>query len=285
MDNATDNPNAKRKKRLPVLWVAILCMAMLSLFLSICTAILAILLFFVRSQPLETIPSQPLETIPFAGKVIILNEKGMLIPHQPTIVTFFSHYPPDGVARPSDLRKKDFPVGESGEFNGVIPKFPATFFAHTDDGKYAAIVQVEPELSPIELTIELRPRYSAIGRLVDRDTNNPVAKRKFTLSCNQKSDFGARFPLGRKYALVETFHSVDLETDSTGLFTVDHLIPGAEYSIIIHNQPETRFPAYLAGSLNVPFLSEKEYAQSYSLGDISIPPAPEPAPAIDMKRL
>jgi len=223
--------------------------------------------------------------MPISGKVVILNESGEAIPHQPATVTFFSHYPPDDVARPDYYRRQNFPMGESFPtsefwvFNSIVTKFSATLFVHTNDGKYAAIVHVEPEPPPTDLTIELHPRYSATGRLLGGNVN----PQKFRLVSRQQSEYSVNRSGGR-YVINETFHSVELETDSTGLFTVDHLIPGAEYCIYIHYQPGVAprtssgiTPrAFRAGSLNVPFLSEEEYAQPYSLGDIFVSSTPVP---------
>ena len=260
MDNATDNPNAKRNKLLLPLWTAIFCMTVLSLFTTINIARL-------RSRSL------PFETIPLEGKVVILDESGMPVPHQPAIVTFFSHYPPDGVDRPCNQRRKEILVDESGNFKIVMPKYSATLFAHTNNDKYVAVVHVdvEPELSPIELTVELHPRYSATGRLVGGVNPNP---QKIRLRCTQKSDYSKKDFSGGRSAIVETFHSVEIETDSTGLFTVEDLIPGTEYSIIVRNRPEAQFQSYQAGILNVPVLTEEEYAQPYSFGDIIVSAAP-----------
>jgi len=249
------------------LLLLILCLVIL------CAMILSFLIIYFAQSQLHQF-----EMIPIDGRIVILNESGMPIPLQPTSVTLFSHYAP-AVDRPWNKHQANFQVDTSGRFSGEMPKFPVTLFAHTGDGKYATVVHVKPEPSLTGLTVELRPRYSATGRLVDSDTNEPLADREFSFECEQWSDWSISVSFGgQKYAINEIFHSEKHKTDSTGLFTVDSLIPGAEYTIsITKDRPvagSNPYPLYRVCPLKMPFLSEKEYVQPYSFGDI---PTPKPS--------
>ena len=213
--------------------------------------------------------SGPLNTVSLEGTVVILDENGEAIPYRETIFTFYSHYAP-GFFRSEAGRKRNLCIDEQGfgkEFPIKIPKSAATLFFHTRNGKYAAVVDVDHNESTTGLAVELRPRFSATGRLVDH-TGTPLTTYEFSLDFSRRHDFGSYSPFNRKYATVETFESEYCETDSDGLFTVDRLIPGVEYRLSIH-LPQSARMRHMT-TLQMPILRPEQYQKTYDLGDVSV---------------
>ena len=208
------------------------------------------------------------------GTVVILDENGEPIPYRDTTFTFFSHYA-HGFFRSETGRERNYCIDAAGRFGSdgpyPIPKFPATLFFHTRNGKYAAVVDLAEGAPTTGLVIELRPRYSAAGRLVD-SSGTPLANYEFSLDFSRTPDFGG-LPFGRKVAFVKTFEFVYCETDAEGRFTADRLIPGLEYDLRIHLPKTAAGYATTPASIKMPILSPEQYREPFSLGDVVVPRA------------
>ena len=211
----------------------------------------------------------PLNTVNLEGTVVILDENGEAIPYRETIFTFYSHYAP-GFFRSESGRNRNCHIGEQGfgkKFPIKIPKSAATLFFHTRNGKYAAVVDVGHNDPTTGLVVELHPRFSATGRLVDH-TGTPLTNYEFSLDFSRSHDLGSYSSFNRKYAMVKTFESEYCETDSDGLFTVDRLIPGVEYCLYIH-LPKSAWIRHIT-TLQMPILRPGQYRDPYDLGDVPV---------------
>ena len=214
--------------------------------------------------------SGPLNPVSLEGSAVILDENGEPIPYREIVFTFYSHYAP-GFFRSEESRKRNYYIDEQGFGRGFggdtgfplkIPKAAATLFFHTRNGKYAAVVDIDPNGPTTGLGVELRPRHSATGRLVDH-VGAPLANYEFSLDFQRTPDFGFR----NRVVFTETLESVPCETDADGLFTVDRLIPGVEYYFRFHRPgPTHRYTALL----KMPILLPEQYQEPYSLGDVSV---------------
>ena len=212
----------------------------------------------------------PIDWGSLEGSVVIVDTNGDVLPYRDTNFTFFSHYA-NGFFRSEKGRKRNYYIDDAGKFGSnspyPIPKFPATLFFHTRNGKYAAVVDIAKNEPTTGLVVTLRPRHSATGRLVDR-SGTPLANYEFSLDFQRTPEFGSSFPFGSKFALVETFESEYVETDADGCFTVDRLIPGVEYNLFTH------LPKDSGGSskVTIPILQPEQYQQPFPLGDVVIKP-------------
>ena len=212
----------------------------------------------------------PLRLGSLEGAVVIMDENGNILPYRDTTFTFFSRYAV-GFFRSDESRKLNYYIDDVGKFGSdypyPIPKYPATLFFHTRNGKYAAVVDIAEGEPTTGLVVTLRPRHSATGRLVDR-SGKPLAHYEFSLNFQRTPEMGSTFPFGQKYAVVETFESEYVETDADGVFTVDRLIPGVEYSL------RTHLPKNGGGYSNVtmPILEPEQYREPFDLGDVVIKP-------------
>ena len=182
-------------------------------------------------------------------------------------MTFYSHCA--GFRHSCGLRTRNLHVGESEFGNEVpimIPKSGATLFFHTHNKKYAAVVDLEKDDPTTGLVVELRPRHSATGRLVDH-TGTPLAHYEFSLNFNRthemvsSSSFG-----GNKHASVKTFEYEYCVTDADGYFSVERLIPGLEYQVSIHVPSISMY----AVSVKMPILQPEQYREPYDLGDVVV---------------
>ena len=212
----------------------------------------------------------PLHTMPVEGTVVILNEEGEVIAHQPTVLLCFSQYA-SGLFRSDRKRRLHLVIDDSGNFGGKIPNFVTTLFFDTKDGKYAAVVDITPDMPTTGLVVELRPRYTVTGRLVDDTKGTPLANQAFKVDLSRLSDFGMTNPFtGSSFATSEVWHSVEITTDAEGFFTIDNVIPGTEYRLFVR-QPGISF---FAKSLKMPILQPEQYQEPFNLGDVPVPPRP-----------
>ena len=214
----------------------------------------------------------PLHTMPIEGTVVILDEHGEAIPFQPTTVTVFARYA-SGFLR-SKWQTHNFSVDESGKFSRKIPEFAATLVFTTKDGKYAAVVDITPDMPPTGLTIELRPRYTVTGRLIHYD-GTPLASQRIRLSYMRFGDFEKNLSFritGRQSATVKELHTETTTTDSEGFFTINNVIPGIEYNLrnawSVWNTREEH--DFWVPSLEMPFLEPEQYQEPFDLGDVSV---------------
>jgi hypothetical protein len=149
-----------------------------------------------------------------------------------------------------------------------IPKFPATLFFHTWNGKYAAVVDLDVGEPTTGLEVTLRPRYSATGRLVDRSSGAPLDNYECRLLFQRSPSFDSSF-FSRNSASVKTFETVHGDTDADGYFTVDRLIPGLEYSMRVHH-PKNTDGSDNFSRITLPILQAEQYQElPFDLGDIA----------------
>jgi hypothetical protein len=214
----------------------------------------------------------PLRPIPLEGIVVILDENGEKIPFRETKFTFYSDYPPN-FFRSERSRKLNYHIDqETGKFGGgyvSIPKCGSTLFFHTINGKYVAVVDIAKGEPTTGLVIELRPRYSATGRLVDRN-GTPLAHYEFSLMFERSPDLLSGTFFDRNSASGETFEALYCETDAEGYFTVDRLIPGLGYGIRFHQPKSPKNTWYSVEKVLAPILQPEQYQQPYSLGDVVV---------------
>jgi len=208
----------------------------------------------------------PLDAMPIEGTVVVLDENGEAIPFQPTRFTSFSHFAP-GFFHSELKRTRTFRVNETGKFSRRIPPFATTLLFFTEDGKHAAVVEIRPAGLPrrTDLTIELRPRYTVTGRLLNR-SGTPIANHKITLRLMSQSDRGKNLPWSREFSTVNIFHSEATTTDSEGFFTIDNVIPGVEYAL--------SSAGLIQIPLEMPILEPEQYQEPFDLGDVSPPVLP-----------
>jgi len=209
---------------------------------------------------------RPLNTQRLQGIIVILDENGDVLPYQDTTFTFFSRYA-ENAFRSETRRERNYKIDETGFGNDAfmrIPRFPATLFFHTWNGKYAAVVDIdEPKTG---LVVTLRPRHSATGRLVDQ-SGAPLANYEFRLFFQRYPGFDSSF-FSRGWATNKTFETVYGETDADGYFTVDRLIPGLEYSMRVHH-PKNADGTDSHGKITMPILQPEQYQEPFDLGDVS----------------
>jgi len=209
--------------------------------------------------------SGPRNSVSLQGTIVILDENGDVVPYRDTTFTFYSHYP-GGFFRSEMSRKRNLYIDEEGFGNRVpilIPRYPATLFFHTLNGKYATVVDIAEGEPTTGLAVTLRPRHSATGRLVNH-SGMPLANFEFTLNLQRTPSFA----FGQNTVSVETLEFVYGETDADGYFTVDRLIPGVEYSLRIH-VPRT---AGGHATVTMPILEPEQYQEPFDLGDVPIHP-------------
>ena len=203
--------------------------------------------------------SSPQNTMPVEGEVVILDENGEAVPFQPTRIDCFSLYAPHFFRYAN--REQYLHVSESGRFRCKIPEFAATLFFDTEDGKYAAIVDVTPDKPPTGLVVELRPRYSITGRLVHETTGTPFANQEVRLECSRCSDFGVDDPFWwGNHAYGKTILTMTT-TDAEGFFAMDKNIPGVKYDFRIGGCTK---------SMEMPILQPEQYQQPFSVGDVFV---------------
>jgi hypothetical protein len=200
--------------------------------------------------------------MPIEGTVVIFDENGEVIPFKPTEFTHFSLYP----LNPSRFEQKwrhCFSVDETGKFSHKIPEFTGVLFFFTQDEKHAGIVNITPDMPLTGLTIELRPRYTAKGRLVLGTERTPVANKEISLQYSSLCDYGEKF--GR---FDPVFHFAITPTDSEGYFTISNVIPGVRY----HLYSREELGHWVAfGWIEVPFLQPEQYQEPFSLRDVFVP--------------
>lgn len=202
----------------------------------------------------------PRNTMSLQGSIIILDENGEPIPYRNTGLIFYSRYD-QGFFRSDDRRKRSLFIDESGFGTGTrvtgnrpikVPNYPFTLFFYTRNGKYAAVVDIERNEPTTGLLVELRPRFSATGRLVDH-TGTPLANHEFSLMFYRNPGF-------------TVFEYEYCETDADGFFTANRLIPGLEYRLRIY------LPRYVpqAGVVKMPILQPEQYQEPHNLGDVVV---------------
>jgi hypothetical protein len=196
------------------------------------------------------------------GTITMVDENGDALPNRLRTVTVFSHYAP-GPFRSETGRKYEIWIDDSGNFSSLIPKYPATLFFHTENGRYAAVVDLAKGEPTTGLEVTIRPRHSVTGRLVDR-TGAPLANYDFRLEFLRFSE--ANF---NRRVMLERFESLYSRTDANGFFTVDRLIPGLEYQL------RTLFPLMPGegggfSSVTLPILQPEQYQEPFDLGDVRV---------------
>ena len=228
----------------------------------------------------------PWDTMQVSGTVVILDESGHVLPYQPSEVWCYPVWTPTPILRRGGFSRQLFPDA-SGKFHVGIPEFPAMLFAGTQDGKYGAIVNLSPDQPTTGLFVELRPRYSVKVRLVDQE-GNPLADQEFpieefSMSCSRYHDPGRRSPFERKHSTGHSCHYVRTKMGADGFFTIENVIPGADYMINVPSFEHGRYAYYLdtpdtpphvrrfqSQSIVMPVLLPEQYQEPYSLGDIVI---------------
>jgi len=228
----------------------------------------------------------PWDTMQVSGTVVILDESGHVIPMQPSEVWCYPIWTPTPILRRGGYSCQLFPDA-SGKFSFWIPEYPAMLFAGTKDGKYGAIVNLSPDKPTTGLVVELRPRYTIKMRLVDQE-GNPLTYQEFPIKefymkCVRYHDPGRRSPFEQKHSTGNSFHSERVEMDADGFFTVENIIPGADYMINVPSFEHGRYAYYSdtpdtpphvrrfqIKSIVMPILRPEQYQEPYSLGDIVV---------------
>ena len=205
----------------------------------------------------------PLDLRWFGGTIVVVDENGDVIPVRSTLptITVFSHYAP-GPFRSETKRTRDFLfwTDGSGDFGTLIPRFPATLFFHSWNGKYAAVVDLAKGEPTTGLAVTLRPRHSVAGRLVDQ-SGTPLANYDFRLEFMRTSEANSS-----RRVIVERFELLYSKTDADGFFTVDRLIPGVEYQLRTLLPNDGRF-----SRVTMPILEPEQYQEPLDLGDVVVP--------------
>ena len=207
----------------------------------------------------------PLNTMPITGTITVLDEHGKAMPFQPIKVTCFSHYAPLTFFRSEIKRKQTFHVNELEQLSLKIPEFSATLCFFTEDKKCAAVVAITPDMPPTNLTVELRPRYTVTGRLVNR-SGTPLANQEIELISSANGDQGAPLPFpfwSEPHGYGWEFHKEATTTDSEGFFTIDNVIPGIEY-VFVFGKVGRRFA-------ETPILEPERYKEPFCVGDVVVP--------------
>ena len=208
----------------------------------------------------------PLHTEKLEGTIVAMDENGEVIPYPSFItVTVFSHYAPSPYRSETGRTKNhlfDYYDNDTGIFGAMIPRFPVTLFFHSQNGKYAAVVDIAKDAPTTGLEVTLRPRHSVTGRLLDR-SGAPLANYEFRLEFMRRSEAASGH--FRRVA-VETFELLYSKTDADGFFTVDRLIPGVEYNLVILQPENVRG----FSSVTMPILEPEQYQEPFDLGDVSI---------------
>ena len=214
----------------------------------------------------------PLNTTKLEGIAVILDENGEAVPYRDITFTFYSHYAP-GFFRSELSRERNYYIDEHGFGRGFpghkafplkIPNSGATLFFHTRNGRYAAVVDIDRGDPTTGLVVELRPRHSTTGRLVD-SIGAPLANHEFSLEFNRTPDF-PRTLIGYRGVTVKTFEYEYCATDADGYFSVERLIPGLEYQVSIHVPSISMY----AVSVKMPILQPEQYQEPYDLGDVVV---------------
>ena len=210
----------------------------------------------------------PLNTMPVSGTITILDEHGEAMPFQPTEVMWYSLYAP-ALYRSDLKRSRTVLVDESEKLSLKIPEFATTLCFFTQDKKYAAVVDIFPDMPPTDLTIELIPTYTITGRLVNYATKAPIADKQIELTANTpSSEYGALFPGNKQYGYSRTFHLEVTTTDSEGFFTFDNVVPGCKYRL--SDNYHSHLPCTFSKSLVMPILEPEQYQQPFDLGDVVV---------------
>ena len=221
----------------------------------------------------------PLNTMPIAGTITIFDEHGKAMSFQPIKVTCFSHYAP-APYRSKFRRTQTFRVNESEKFSLKAPAFAATLCFLANDKKYAAVVEITPNMPPTNLTITLVPTFTLTGRLVSEATGTPIANQKIKLDYLRWSEY-------REYSAFERWlkglfqrhkpisestsgwlHSEVTTTDSEGFFTFASVIPGIEYILSDANLFGGKYDFW--EPIEMPILEPEQYKQPFDLGDVVV---------------
>jgi len=242
-------PPNKQPQKIPT-WVLVGSILLLS---ALCL-VQAILGFVMTQKRFGPPKSERLQ-----GTIVIRDEHGTVLPYRETTFTLYSRFA-EYVCRTEVHRKRNLYIDEEGFGNQVpiaISKSPATLFFHTWNGKYAAVIDIGEGEPTTGLVVTLHPRHSATGRLVQR-SGTPLANYEFRLLFERSPGPGK----------VEVLEFVYGETDASGYFTVDRLIPGLEYRL------RTHLPKEDGGSARVtmPMLQPEQYQEPFDLGNVFITP-------------
>ena len=153
-----------------------------------------------------------------------------------------------------DLETK---TDSAGEFHVTRELHRTVLCARCSDGKRKGVVEIGPDEQRV--MIRMQPVASAVGRLVDAESKQPLAGKQLR--------FGVDVPIGDDDAPWKTAFGNTVVTDSEGKFILEGLVPGQEYGIDVFLDDGHR-------SRQVAELTP-EPAARINLGDVELPrPAP-----------
>ena len=209
----------------------------------------------------------PLNTMPIAGTVSILDQNGEAIPFQPTELTCCSRYA-SVFFRSEFKRTQTSSIDKSGKFSLNMPAFAATLCFLTNDKKYAAVIDITPDMPPTDLTIELIPTHTITGRLIG-EKGMPIADQKIKLEYMRFGDYDAGIHVRLQSGPGVTLHSEVTTTDSEGFFSFDNVIPGIKYILreVYFFNPKYDF---IWKPLEMPILAPEQYQQPFDIGDVVV---------------
>lgn len=145
-----------------------------------------------------------------------------------------------------------FRTDEQGKFSGERQLQRTVWYAKSEDGKLAGIVETGPDDETV--TIVIAPVASVTGRFVDRETKAPMA--------GQKVLWGRNVRRGDDDAPWERAWGGSTVTDEDGRFTATGLVVGQEYSFT--------FPSGKSSFGRLPPFTPLEPGE-HALGDVSEP--------------
>ena len=146
-----------------------------------------------------------------------------------------------------------FRTDEQGQFSGERQLQRTVWYAKSEDGKLAGIVETGPDDKTV--TIPIAPVASVTGRFVDRETKAPKA--------GQKVLWGRNVRRGDDDAPWERSWGGSTVTDEDGRFTATGLVVGQEYSFT--------YPSGKSSFGRLPPFTPLEPGE-HALGDLSPPP-------------
>jgi len=156
-----------------------------------------------------------------------------------------------------------------GEFKVERELLQSVVRARTEDGKFAAIIEIGPDDATLE--IELAATIPATGRLVDAE-GKPLADKKIK--------FGRYVYMGEPGSSpFMTCFGTTVPTDEKGVFTLNQLVPEAKYDISVVTKEEDGMEMGWHRLLDlVPEVGQA----NLELGDVTyVPRVPYKAPTLE----